>query len=105
MAVITLGTDFHQWAETTAEAIRDKRFGDVDWEQVAEEIDSLGKSEVSELSSRLAQLMYHLLKAQYQPERHSKRWERTIRDHSAKIQDNVVEQFPEDCPYSLDVLK
>jgi hypothetical protein len=34
--------DFHRWSEEQARAIRERRAGEVDWENVAEEIESLG---------------------------------------------------------------
>ena len=40
----------------------------------------MGKSEQRELASRMAVLMAHLLKWQFQPERQSVSWERTIKE-------------------------
>ena len=85
-------TDFHQWTQETAEAVRERRFGSVDWERVAEEMQSLGRAEQNELKSKLAQLMYHLFKIQYQPERSSASWERTIRDRRNSIARLLKEQ-------------
>jgi hypothetical protein len=44
----------------------------LDIEHIAEEIEDVGKSEQRELESRMAVLLAHLLKWQYQPERQSR---------------------------------
>ena len=48
-------------------------------ENIAEEIEDVGKSEQRELESRMAVLLAHLLKWQYQPERRGVSWAVTIR--------------------------
>ena len=68
----SITTDLHQWALDTAQALKEHRFADIDWDKVAEEIKSLAGSEERALTSHLAQLMYHLLKsAVSNSERHS----------------------------------
>ncbi|MBV8820128.1 MAG: DUF29 domain-containing protein [Acidobacteriaceae bacterium] len=74
-----LATDHHQWAMDTADAISRRRLDQIDWERVAEEIYELGISQEHALQSHLAQLMYHLLKMEHQPERHGRSWEITVR--------------------------
>ncbi|MEH1781612.1 MAG: DUF29 domain-containing protein [Nostoc sp.] len=59
-------TDFAVWTEKTVQLIRTGQFGQVDWDAVIEEIESLGRSERRELKSRLEVLLQHLLKWQYQ---------------------------------------
>jgi hypothetical protein len=34
--------DFHRWSQEQARALHERRWADVDWENVAEEIESLG---------------------------------------------------------------
>jgi hypothetical protein len=70
--------DFHAWANEQAALLRAGRFTDADIEHIAEEIESMGKTEKRELVSRLAVLLLHLLKWQFQPERRSASWEATI---------------------------
>jgi hypothetical protein len=77
--------DFAQWAFDTARAIRERRFDGIDWDNVAEEIESLGNSERRELVSRLSQLIYHLLKMEHQPERITRSWERSVRLQRQRI--------------------
>jgi len=54
--------DFAEWSDRTAELIRAGKFEQVDAENVAEEIESLGKSERHQLRSRITQIIEHLLK-------------------------------------------
>ncbi len=59
--------DFYTWTQTTAALIRAGKWADIDAESLAEEIESLGKSQQRELASRLDALLMHLLKWRYQP--------------------------------------
>jgi hypothetical protein len=54
--------DFYAWTQTTADLIRAGQWYNLDRESLAEEIESLGKSEQRELSNRLSPLLEHLLK-------------------------------------------
>ncbi|KJR41538.1 protein of unknown function DUF29 [Candidatus Magnetoovum chiemensis] len=71
-------TDFYQWSLKTAELIRQGRFAELDIENIAEEIESLGRRDKKELESRLSVLIMHLLKWQFQSKKRSKSWIRTI---------------------------
>jgi hypothetical protein len=57
--------DYYAWLQEQARALRERRIEDVDWENVAEEIDGLSNSETRALESQLARLLEHLLKLQY----------------------------------------
>ena len=59
--------DIVAWANEQAAYIRAGRFDMLDLENIAEEIEDVGKSEQRELESRMAVLIAHLLKWQYQP--------------------------------------
>ena len=61
--------DFYSWTLHSAQLLRDGKFSEVDIENVAEEIESMGKSDKRQLINRFALLISHLLKWQYQPER------------------------------------
>jgi hypothetical protein len=76
--------DFYSWTVQQAQALRlaaGARLNtpaSLDWENLAEEIESLGKSQASELESRYYRLLVHLLKWQFQPEQRSASWRGTI---------------------------
>ena len=57
----------------------------MDIEHIAEEIEDVGKSEQRELASRMAALLCHLLKWQYQPARQSSSWKPTIKTQRERI--------------------
>ena len=56
------------WALEQAALLRAGRLDQIDIENIAEEIESLGKSFANELRSRYGTLVMHLLKWQFQPE-------------------------------------
>ncbi len=70
--------DFYAWTVQTAALIRQGNWAAIDRENLAEEIESMGRSEKRELISRLAVLIMHLLKWQFQPSKRSTSWEGTI---------------------------
>lgn len=65
----TYDSDFHLWSQTQAALIRDGKIAEIDLENVAEEIESLGRSDRRAIKSRLEALLLHLLKWQAQPEK------------------------------------
>ena len=77
--------DFVRWTEVQAKALRDAaRAGanlPLDWENLAEEVEDLGKSLRRELNSRIATIIEHLLKLECSPAIDPHRgWAETI-DH------------------------
>ena len=60
-------------------------FAALDIENLAEEIEDVGKSEQRELGNRMAVLLVHPLKWQFQPARRSRSWEATLRVQRAAI--------------------
>ena len=84
-------TDFVAWTEKTVQLIRARQFGQVDWDAVIEEIESLERSDRRELKSRLEVLLQHLLKWQYQSSLQSGSWQNTIDEQRNKILDLLQE--------------
>ena len=85
--------DFYAWTQDQAEKLRDRRHNEIDWENLAEEIDSVGRSQKSELRNRLRVLLHHLLKWQYQPEFRCHSWQSTIGEQRIHI-DGLIEDSP-----------
>jgi len=79
-------TDVIAWANEQAGLLRAGRLDRLDIEHIAEEIEDVGKSEQRELASRMAVLLAHLLKWQFQPERRGASWETTIRTQRTRIE-------------------
>ena len=82
---ITYDTDIIAWANEQAPLIRARRFDLLDLEHIAEEIEDVGKSEKRELASRMAILLSHLLKWQFQSGRRGASWQRTIKEQRKAI--------------------
>ncbi len=78
--------DFYAWAMKNAELIRQGCWADIDQEHMAEEMESMGRSEWYELVDRLAVLLAHLLKWRYQPERRGNSWRLTIKEQRRRVQ-------------------
>jgi Domain of unknown function DUF29 len=78
-------TDIIAWSTEQAALLRSGNLLALDIEHIAEEILDVGKSEQRELKSRIAVLLAHLLKWEFQPERRSKSWELTIKEQRKAI--------------------
>lgn len=81
----TYEKDFYAWLLNSAQLLRQGKFSELDVEQVAEELEGMARSDKRQLLNRFAVLLAHLLKWQYQPEKRSKSWERTIREQRKRI--------------------
>ena len=72
-------TDFYAWANEQAALLRSGRLAEADIAHIAEEIESMGKTEKRELLSRLTILLLHLLKWKFQPLLQGASWRATIK--------------------------
>lgn len=81
--------DFYAWANQQAALLRAGRLAEADIENIAEEIESMGRSEKRELVSRLAILLQHLLKWQFQPGRRSASWQLSIENTRLQLDDHL----------------
>ncbi|WP_028323319.1 DUF29 domain-containing protein [Desulfatirhabdium butyrativorans] len=70
--------DFYQWTIEQATLLRAGALSQLDIENLIEEVESMGKSQKKELFSRIAVLLMHLLKWDYQAEQRSGSWKSTI---------------------------
>lgn len=77
--------DFYAWTQEQADAIRRRSVNELDWENLFEEIESLGKSQRRELESRLKVLLVHLLKWDVQISYRCGSWARTIREQRRQV--------------------
>jgi hypothetical protein len=126
-------TDFALWIEQTVSSLKSQDYSNVDWENLIEEIEALGRRDRRELESRLTTLFEHALKRHYVnlPECYGG-WEATIsgtqqelsrilrdsaslRNYFLTIYDECYQnaykntskeydaKFPDDCPFPNDV--
>ncbi|WP_052566809.1 DUF29 domain-containing protein [Candidatus Magnetobacterium casense] len=94
--------DFYQWAFHNADLLRQGRFTEIDLENIVEELEGMGKNNKRELASRLAVLIMHLLKWQYQPKRRSRSWRETINNQRKDIK-LLLEDSPS-LKYKIEVI-
>ncbi len=83
--------DFYAWTQQQAEYLRSGKVNALDFENLAEEIEFLGKQLRQELRNRLGILLGHLLKWHYQPQRRSRSWFATIREQRREILEHLQE--------------
>lgn len=91
-------TDYLQWIDTTVEKLRHRDYGNVDWENLIDEIQDMGRSERRSLKSNLIVVLVHLLKWQFQPDSRSGSWEGSIVEHRRRIQE-ALDDSPSLQPY------
>ncbi len=72
--------DVYGWAVHTAKLLRNGKMSEVDFNNIIEEIEVLGRSEKNELINRLSLIISHLLKWQFQPNMRGHNWIYTIRE-------------------------
>ena len=94
-------TDVVAWANEQAALIRAGRFDQLDLKHIAEEIEDVGRSEQRELASRMAVLLMHLLKWQFQPQKRSNSWTRTIKEQR-RLSARRIEKTPSLSPMLVD---
>ncbi|WP_206682725.1 DUF29 domain-containing protein [Chthonobacter albigriseus] len=99
----TYEEDFYAWTQEQAAKLRARSHNDIDWENLAEEIDSVGGQQKQEIENRLDQLLMHLLKARFQPEQWKGGWQATIKVQRLGIQ-KVIRRNPSLKKYPADVL-
>lgn len=93
MATSLYETDVYAWSQQQVALLRAEDFAEVDWHNVIEEIDSVGASQRNELRNRLKELLMHLLKWQFQSEKQSPSWYRSI-----QMQRNAINDLLDDNP-------
>lgn len=96
--------DFLIWSKEQAAAIRARDWAAVDWDHVAEEIESLGISERNELENRITTIIEHLLKLEYGQNREpEKGWRQTILTQQSRIE-RLLRKVPSLVPTVSDVI-
>jgi hypothetical protein len=90
---IAYDADFFLWTQQQAARLRQGQLSQIDAANLAEEIESMGKSDRRALISHLTTILTHLLKWQYQPERRGTSWKLSIRNGRQDI-DWIVHDSP-----------
>jgi hypothetical protein len=95
-------TDYLIWIKTTVEKLRVHDYSNIDWENLIEEIEDMGRSERRSLESNLIVVLTHLLKWLYQPELRSGSWKGSIVEHRRRIR-KALKESPSLKPYLEEV--
>ncbi len=93
MTTATYETDFYQWTQQQADLLRQGQFNriDLDSENIAEEIESMGKRDRRAIGGYLQNVLMHMLKWRYQPERRGTSWRLSIENGRYQILDLLDE--------------
>ncbi len=133
----TYETDYYQWTIEQAEALRKlvhthqglKKLDELDWDNIIEEIEALGRSEYNAVVSLLIRQIEHRLKIDYVPlEDCYRKWKGEVmvfkvnmmRKYAPSMKPKLIKQFsgiyqdavkiveaeydvnlPQECPYEL----
>jgi hypothetical protein len=96
--------DFYGWTQEQARLLKTGQFQQLDIEHLVEELECMGARERRELANRLAVLLAHLLKWQYQPERRGRSWMFTIKTQRFDAR-TVLQQNPGIRPLLPEILE
>ncbi|MGL5803926.1 MAG: DUF29 domain-containing protein [Xenococcaceae cyanobacterium] len=77
--------DYYLWVQDILSKIKEKKLDEMDWHNLWEEIDDMGKSQKQRLISNLRILLIHLLKWEFQPEKRTNSWKYTIIEHRRRL--------------------
>ena len=84
-------SDFYAWSLEQAALLRERRLAEADIDLIAEEIESMGKTEKRELVSRLTVLLLHLLKWRHQPSKRGPSWRLSVANARDEIADLLAD--------------
>jgi hypothetical protein len=96
-------TDFYAWTQEQARLLRERRWDDLDLENLIDEVETVGRSNKKEIESRLVILVAHLLKWKFQPGARSSGWIGTIMEQRFEIE-AIVRDSPSLKRYPGEVL-
>lgn len=85
--------DYCHWAKTQSDLLRNRDFSHLDIDNMIEEIESMGRSERHALKNHLKNILVHLLKIKYQPDRYTRSWDISIVNSRNEVID-ILEENP-----------
>lgn len=78
-------SDFVAWAETMAQCLSERRFSELDLENLVEEVQDLSKRERDRPLNAMRLITHHLLKWQFLPHQRKRSWQLTIERERTNI--------------------
>jgi len=83
-------TDLYAWTQRQADALRRRAGNEIDYENIAEEIETLGRSERHEIQSRLDTLVLHLIKLHAKPDHlAARKWSGTVFEQRRQLMQRI----------------
>ncbi len=73
------------WLDAMSDLVAEGRFAELDRAHLAEYLADMAKRDRREVNCRMAQLLAHLLKWYFQPEKRTRSWERSIELQRQKL--------------------
>ncbi|MEH2111775.1 DUF29 domain-containing protein [Nostoc sp.] len=109
-------SNYLQWLEETIKCLKNRQLADIDYENLIEELEDLGKNEKRRVRSLLEQIIRHLLLYQYwdlEKPRNTNHWAAEIisfrnqlnEDLSANLRNHLEENFSIIYSNALDYVK
>jgi hypothetical protein len=87
--------DFYSWALEQQRALLEHRIEDLDWDNLADEVGDLARSERRAFRSQCARLIEHLLKLAFAPPhllgRNKRLWQVSVREAQREVNELLVE--------------
>ena len=83
--------DLYSWSNEQARLVREGRWREVDRVNLAEEIESLGRTEFNRLESTLRVLLLHMLKWDHQPRKRTRSWLLSVEAQRLEAQDVMAD--------------
>ena len=102
MANTLYDTDFNLWSDKTSQALHQRDVESLDWDNLIEEVETLGRSEKNALENNLEKVLMHLLKWKYQSDKRSNSLHYTIVEHRHRLH-KAFESSPSLKNYDLEV--
>ncbi len=89
--MLTYDEDFYQWTIKQSQALRDRNLELLDWDNLTEEIEALGKEQLHAVESYLKQLIAHRFKLEYVNDEYCRRgWQKEINTFRDGIEDRLT---------------
>jgi len=91
--MISYEQDLYAWTLENTRLLREGRLSEIDVVNIIEELEYMARKDRKELVNRLAILLMHLLKWQFQPDKRTRSWELTI-----QVQRDEISELLEESP-------